>query len=339
MSRSIQDTKVFISLNMPDKGIDLLKAKGFAVEVWDQEIPITQEQLIAVVQDVHALISSSKDKLNAAFLQACSHLDIISQFAAGFDNIDIAEATRLGIPIGNTPNAVSQATADVAFGLMIAASRKMFYMHKKIARGEWGDFKPRANLGMELKHKTLGIFGLGRIGIEMALRCRGAYEMEVIYCNRSPNPEAEALLGARRVSFQELLAQSDVLSVHSSLNQATRGLFDLDAFQSMKSSAIFINTSRGPVHKEADLITALLQGEIWGAGLDVTDPEPMRPDNPLLEMENVAVVPHIGSATVEARDEMSRLAAQNVVEFYESGTFTNLVNPPVRPNPTEKHNP
>ncbi|PHN08491.1 2-hydroxyacid dehydrogenase [Flavilitoribacter nigricans] len=320
------NTKVFVSLNIPDKGIDLLRAKGFDVEVWTSDEPISKEELIEAAQSVQALITSSKDKLDAAFLEACSHLDIISQFAAGYDNIDIAAASRLGIPIGNTPDAVSDATADIAFGLMIAVSRKMFYMHKSIGRGEWGDFKPRANLGMELKNKTLGIFGLGGIGLEMALRCQGAYRMPVIYCNRNPNPEAEEVLGARRVSFDELLAQSDVLSVHCSLNESTRGIFDRAAFQKMKPSSIFINTSRGPVHRETDLIIAILNGEIWGAGLDVTDPEPMDESNPLLEMDTVAVVPHIGSATVEARDEMSRLAAQNIVEFYETGQFTNWVN-------------
>lgn len=321
----MKKNKVFVSLNIPDKGIDLLLEKGFSVEVWTNEEPISHESLIEAAQGVQALITSSKNKLNAAFLEACAHLDIISQFSAGYDNVDVAAAGRLGIPIGNTPNAVSNATADIAFGLMIAVSRKMFHMHKSIIKGNWGHFDPRANLGIELKGKTLGIFGLGGIGIEMAQRCQGAYQMPVIYCNRNTNPEAEQLLNARRVSFEELLSQSDVLSVHCSLNESTRGLFDRTAFQRMKPTSIFINTSRGPVHRETDLIASLLNGEIWGAGLDVTDPEPMGRHNPLLEMENVAIVPHIGSATIEARDEMSRLAAQNIVEFYETGNFTHRI--------------
>lgn len=325
MKRSIKDTKVFISLNILDKGIDLLRDKGFQVTVWERDDHISQQELIDTVQNYHVLLCSSKDKLNSTFLQACAHLDIISQFAAGYDNIDLAEAKRLEIPIGNTPDAVSHATADIAFGLMLAVSRKMFYMHKSIAKGEWGDFRPRAHLGQELKHKTLGIFGLGKIGMEMALRCRGAYQMEVIYCNRSSNPEAEEVLGARKVSFEELLAQSDVLSVHSTLNESTRQVFNAKAFRQMKPTAIFINTSRGPVHHETDLIAALQAGTIWGAGLDVTDPEPMLPDNPLLDMENVAILPHIGSATITARDEMARLAAQNIVEYFETGDFTNRV--------------
>jgi glyoxylate reductase len=245
----------------------------------------------------------------------------------GYDNINIAEATRLGIPVGYAPGAMSDATADVAFGLMIAASRKMFYMHKAIEKGEWKDFNPIANLGIELKNKTLGIFGLGRIGLEMGIRCRGAYNMNIIYNNRKPNKDAEKILSARFVSFEELLANSDILSVHCALNNETRGIFNQEAFSQMKRSSIFINTARGGVHNEMDLIDALTSGVIWGAGLDVTNPEPMNSNNPLLSMPNVAVLPHIGSATVEARNQMARLAALNIVEFYKSGTIPNIINP------------
>ena len=146
-------------------------------------------------------------------------LEIISQFAAGYDNINIAEATRLGIPVGNAPDAMSDATADTAFGLMIAVSRKMFYMHKTILAGKWSHFRPKANLGIELKNKTLGIFGLGRIGLEMAKRCKGAYNMEIIYCNRNANEKAEKLVGARKVSFDELLRESDVIICACSIEQ------------------------------------------------------------------------------------------------------------------------
>ena len=205
----------------------------------------------------------------------------------------------------------------------------MFFLHKKILKGEWGQFRPTADLGIELKGKTLGIFGMGNIGFEMAKRCRGAFEMEIIYCSRSPKPLAEELLDAGRVNFDELLERSDVLSVHCSLNGETRGIFDRNAFRRMKRSAVFINTSRGPVHNERDLREALEAGEIWGAGLDVTDPEPMSADHPLLNMENVAILPHVGSGTVEAREGMSRLAAENIIEFYRSGRVPNAVNPEV----------
>lgn len=328
-----QEIKVFITRQIPEKGIDLLRNEGFTVNVWSHERPMTAAELVEEAQRHNALLSTGPDKIDASFLNTCKHLEIISQFAAGYDNINIAEATRLGIPVGNAPGAMSDATADVAFGLMIAVSRKMFHMHKTIAQGEWKYFRPKANLGFELKHKTLGIFGLGNIGLEMAKRCKGAYDMKIIYCNRNPNETAERLLDAKRVSFEELLQQSDVLSVHSVLSEETKGIFNQSAFEKMKPSAIFINTSRGPVHNEQDLIEALKTGTIWGAGLDVTNPEPMAPDNPLLFMDNVAILPHIGSATVEARDEMSRLAAVNIIEYYRHHRIPNIVNPETLSNP------
>ena len=219
--------------------------------------PIPQNILIKNAKQCNALLCTLTAKIDAEFLNECSHLEIISQFGVGYDNINIDEATKLGIPVGNTPGVLTDATADIAFGLMIAASRKMFFMNKKIAKDEWKHFTPVSNLGIELKHKTLGIFGLGRIGIEMAKRCEGAYEMNVIYHNRTRNIEAEKLLNAKYVSMDELLAQSDILSVHCVLSAETKGIFNKAAFDKMKSTSIFINTSRGAVHNEEDLIQAL----------------------------------------------------------------------------------
>ena len=311
--------KVLVTLNIPEAGLHMLEEAGHTVTVHKEVAPMSQEELIERCQEVDALLCTGPDKIDRHFLESCRHLQAISIFAAGYDNIDVASAKEMGVPVGNAPDAMSDATADVAFMLMLAASRKLCYMHKSIIAGDWGYFEPRAHLGQELKGKTLGIFGLGRIGMEMARRCKGAYQMEVIYHNRRANRSAEQELGARAVSFEELLKQSDVLSVHSVLSEETKGQFDKAAFSQMKPNAIFVNTSRGPVHNETDLIEALENGTIWGAGLDVTNPEPMAPDNPLLSMENVAVAPHIGSATVEARDEMSRRAAQNIIQFFEEG--------------------
>lgn len=232
----------------------------------------------------------------------------------------------MGIPVANTPDAMADATADIAFGLMLAVSRKMFFMHKKIIRDDWGPFRPQANLGMELKGKTVGIFGLGRIGTEFAKRCAGAYGMKIIYHNRNRNLVAERLLNATYVSFDELLGNSDIISVHAAMTPGTTELFNREAFQKMKPGAIFINTARGGMHNEKDLIEVLKNRIIWGAGLDVTNPEPMLASNPLLSMENVAVTPHIGSATTEARNEMSRLAALNILQFIRGESVTNLVN-------------
>jgi glyoxylate reductase len=328
------EVEVFITRDISPSGIELLKKEGFRVSVWPHDKPMQPDELIEQGKKANALITLLTDVIDKNFLNECKHLDIISQFAVGYDNIDIAEATRLGIAIGYTPGAMSDATADTAFGLMIAVSRKMFYMHKTIAKGEWTYFRPKADLGIELKNKTLGVFGLGRIGLQMALRCQGAYNMKIIYCNRKTNAIAEKLLNARLVSFEELLHQSDVLSVHSALNQETRNIFNRNSFAKMKPGAIFINTARGGIHNEQDLFEALKDGKIWGAGLDVTNPEPMNVDSPLLSMANVAVLPHIGSATVEARSEMSRLAAVNIVEFYKHSVVPNIVNPETLKNST-----
>jgi len=327
MEANKQEIKVFVTRDIPDIGVDILRNEGFHVTVWKEDRPMKQSEVIEMSKQSNALLCTSAEKIDHFFLHECSHLDIISQFAAGYDNIDIAEATKLHIPIGFTPDAMSEATADIAFGLMIATSRKMFYMHKTIQKGEWGYFRPKANLGIELRNKTLGIFGLGRIGMAMAKRCQGAYDMEIIYYNRKRNEFAEQLFGARWVSFDELLQQSDVLSVHASLSAETKGIFNQTAFAKMKKTAIFINTSRGSVHNEYDLIDALRNKIIWGAGLDVTNPEPMKPDNPLLAMENVCILPHIGSATVEARNKMATLAAENIIGYYKRHQVPHIVNP------------
>ncbi|HET9825173.1 MAG TPA: D-glycerate dehydrogenase [Chitinophagaceae bacterium] len=330
MKNLAHQTKVFVTRDIPGMGIEMLKHEGFDVSVWPEDRPMKPDELIQAGKGANAMLTLLTDRIDKTFLQECKHLDIISQYSVGYDNIDINEATTFGIPIGYAPGAMSDATADVAFGLMIAVSRKMFYMHKSISKGEWTFFKPKANLGIELKNKILGILGLGRIGLQMAIRCRGAYNMQVIYHNRKRNTEAERTLNARLVSLDDLLKQSDVLSVHCALNDETRGMFNKMIFSKMKPTAIFINTARGAIHNEHDLFDVLNNGIIWGAGLDVTNPEPMNAKNPLLSMPNVAVLPHIGSATEEARGEMSRLAALNIVEFYKHRKIPNLVNPEVR---------
>lgn len=324
--------KILITRQFPEIGAELLKTNGFSVTTWNKDEPMTQDEMIEKAKSHNALFCTLTDKIDKKFLSECPHLDIISQFAVGYDNIDIQEATRLGIPVGFTPDALSEATADIAFGLMIATSRKMFYLHKKIEKGEWSYFRPNANLGIELKNKTLGIYGLGRIGTKMAERCKGAYNMKVIYHNRTRNLQAEQALQAEYVDFNKLLAESDILSIHCSLTPETTGIFNKEAFNKMKPSAILVNTSRGLVHNELDLIEALESGTIWGAGLDVTNPEPMDPTNPLLQMENVSVLPHVGSGTMEARGEMSRLAAENIIAFYKNKPIPHIVNPEVMKN-------
>ena len=318
---------VFITRVILERGLQVLRAAGINYRQWTHARELTPEELVAHCRDCDALMSVGANKLDASFFEACSHLKVIGLHAVGFDNVDLGAATAKKIPVGNTPDVLSDATADTAFLLMLATSRKAFYLHKTIARGEWKFFDPAANLGIELKGKTLGIFGLGKIGYEMAKRCSGAYDMKIIYHNRHRNERAEKDLGAIKVSFDELLQQSDVLSVHTSLTPETKGIFNSAAFKRMKEHAIFINTARGGIHNEKDLLTALTEKHIWGAGLDVTDPEPMEATNPLLDMPNVCILPHIGSATIEARNEMGRLAAENIVAGLQGKPLPNWINP------------
>ncbi len=318
---------VFITAGIVDTGLQVLRDAGISYTQWTEKTVLPQDELIARCKSFDALLSTGANRIDAHFLHSCSHLKVIALHAVGYDNVDIDAATQLKIPIGNTPRVLSDATADTAFLLMLATSRKAFYMHKTIAKGEWTFFDPAVNLGVELQGKTLGIFGLGKIGYEMAKRCKGAYDMEIIYHNRSSNEEAEKKLGARKVSFDELLQESDVLSAHAALTSVTKEIFNATAFAKMKSTAIFINTARGGMHNEKDLITALQQQLIWGAGLDVTNPEPMLANNPLLDMPNVCILPHIGSATFEARSAMSRLAAENIVAGLQGKPLPNWVNP------------
>jgi len=321
--------KILLTRVFPKLASELLENEGFLVTKWGKDRPMTQEELVANAQNHDAILCTLTDRINKEFFKQCPQVKMVSQFAVGYDNIAVSEATKLGIPVGYTPDAVSEPTADIAFGLMIATARKMFYLHKSILKGEWGYFKPNSDLGLTLKNKTLGIFGLGRIGLETAKLCKGAYNMNIIYHNRTPNKQAEEELEATYVDFDTLLSQSDVVSVHCGLTPETKELFNKEVFAKMKPTAIFINTARGLVHNEVDLIEALEKGVIWGAGLDVTNPEPMQPENPLLQMKNVTVLPHVGSGTIDARDEMSRMAATNIIEFYKNKQVPHIVNPEV----------
>lgn len=321
--------QVFITRKIPETGLQKLKEAGIEVIEWEEKRRLTQTELIEFCKQSDALLSAGHNKIDAVFLNECKHLKVIALHSVGYDNVDIAAADALKIPIGNTPGVLNRATADVAFLLMLAVSRKAFYLNEKIIKGEWNFFEPTANLGIELTGKALGIFGLGNIGFEMAKLCVGAYNMKVIYHNRNHNLKAEKELGAEMVSFEELLQRSDVLSVHTNLSAETKGIFDKNTFEKMKTSSIFINTARGAIHNEDDLIHALQNGIIWGAGLDVTNPEPMKKDNPLLTMPTVAVLPHIGSATFETRNGMSEMAAENIIAGLNGKRIPFPVNPEI----------
>jgi glyoxylate reductase len=321
--------KVFISRKIPETGLQFLREAGIRIAEWTTKRDLTPDELVEHCRNADALLSAGSNRIDRAFMESVRHLKVISLHSVGYDNVDIKAATDLKIPVGNTPGVLSDATADIAFLLMIAVSRKAFYMSKTIQQGAWGFSEPTANLGIEIRGKTLGIYGMGKIGFELAKRSVSAFGMKIIYFNRGHHLEAERDLKASRVSFRELLEKSDVLSVNTALTSETKGKFNKEVFAGMKRSAIFINAARGAIHNEADLQEALEKGIIWGAGLDVTNPEPMRADHPLLFMPNVCILPHIGSATEETRAAMSLIAAKNVVAGLKGERLPFIVNPEI----------
>jgi lactate dehydrogenase-like 2-hydroxyacid dehydrogenase len=305
--------KVLITRRISDNAVKLIQEAGFEVTIYAASKNLSQQELIERCAGHCALLSVGSNRLDEHFFKSCPQIKAIALMSVGYDKVDIASARKFAVPISNTPDVLNEATADIAFLLMLSVARKAFYMHKTIERGEWTFFDPLKHLGQEIYGKTLGVFGLGRIGFEMAKKAKYAYGMNIIYHNRSSNVKAEEALQAKYVTLDELLRQSDVVTVHANLSEETKEIFDRNAFEKMKPSAIFINAARGGIHHEGDLITALQNQVIWGAGLDVTNPEPMRSDNPLLQMENVCVLPHIGSATQETREKMAMMAATNLV--------------------------
>jgi glyoxylate reductase len=321
--------KVYITRVIPEAGLQRLRDAGYAYTLYEGDTELRPEALLEACSVHDALISAGPNKLNEAFFEGTKSLKAISLLSAGFDNVDVAAANRHRVPVGHTPEVLNHAAADTAFLLMLAVSRNAFGNYRRILDGDWGFFRPTSDLGRELHGKTLGIFGMGRIGSELARLCKAAFGMKIVYHNRRRSPEAEAALSAQYLSFDELLAQSDVISLHANLSVETRGLFNAEAFAKMRSGAIFINTARGAMHNEQDLIEALVSERIWGAGLDVTNPEPMSPDNPLLRMNRVCVLPHIGSATVQARDAMAVRAAENVIAGLKGERIPFVINPEV----------
>ncbi|SEA25201.1 Lactate dehydrogenase [Arachidicoccus rhizosphaerae] len=320
--------KVFATKVIPELAKELFANQQVILDEWTGAQPISKEQLTGtLIQGGYDGLLVAGVKIDADIIDAVkATVKVISLLSVGFDNIDLEAATRAGIPVSNTPDVLNDATAQTAFLLMQNVARKAFYNYRRIMDGDWKSESFVKNLGQDLQGKTLGIFGMGSIGTVMAKLCKAAFNMDIIYHNRRPNKAAETQTAARYVSFETLLRQSDILSIHAALTPETTRIFNAEAFEKMKSSAIIINTARGKVIDEPALITALEQKQIWGAGLDVTDPEPMAPDNPLLKMENVAVLPHIGSATVHTRNAMGQLAAENMLLGLSGNRLKTIVN-------------
>lgn len=320
--------KVFVTRVIPSSGLDRV-LHACDTEVWHGHLPPSPEKLLEKAAACDGLLSLLTDRIDAALLDACPKLRVVSNYAVGFNNIDVDAATARGICVGNTPGVLTEATADLAFALLIAAARRVVDGHLYAQSGKWQTWEPMGHIGQDLEGRTLGIVGMGRIGQALARRCRGGWGMNVLYNDLHRNEEAERELGARRVDLGELLAQSDFVSLHANLTEGTRKMFDRAAFRKMKRTAVFVNTARGPCVDEAALHEALRDGIIFAAGLDVTDPEPPAHDNPLLRLHNCVVAPHIASATVKTRNAMSDIAADNLILGLEGKPLRHWVNPDV----------
>ena len=305
--------RVFVTRRIPEAGLAAVRAVA-EVDLWDDELPPPREVLLERVRGVDGLLSLLTDRVDSELLDAAGPgLKVVSNYAVGYDNIDVAACHERGVAVGNTPGVLTETTADLAFALLMAVARRLPESHDFVRQDRWQTWGPLLLLGVDIHGATLGIVGFGRIGREMARRAQG-FGMRTLYHSRTQAPPAvEAELGATFVSLDDLLAQSDFVSLHTALTEETRHLIDADALARMKAGAILINSSRGPVVDQAALADALRSGHLFGAGLDVTDPEPMRADDPLLTLPNCLVVPHIGSASVRTRDRMAEKAAANLI--------------------------
>ncbi|MCH9016452.1 MAG: D-glycerate dehydrogenase, partial [Chloroflexi bacterium] len=304
--------RVYVTRQIFPDALDLIE-KTAELELWPDEEPPSPEQLREAMADVDGAIINVMDRIDAPLLDAAPKLRVLSQVAAGLDNIDIPEATKREILVGYTPGVLAKSTADLAFALLLAVARRVVESDKWVREGNWKiSHHPMFWLGSEVNGSTLGILGLGGIGLETAKRGLG-FDMKIIYHSRTRKPELEAEYGFKYATLNRVLAQSDFLSIHVPLTPETNRFIGEKQLKKMKSTAILINLSRGPVVDTDALYKALTEGWIAGAGLDVFDPEPVPKDHPVLGLDNVVVLPHIGSASVRSRREMHLLAARNLV--------------------------
>jgi len=319
--------RIFVTRLIPDAGLNPLRQHCDA-DIWTEPLPPSYEILRDRVADCDGLVALLTDRIDAALMDAAPKLKVVSNYAVGFNNIDIPAATARGICVGNTPGVLTDATADMAFALLIAAARRVVEGHRYSMSGAWKTWEPLGHLGQDLVNRTLGIVGMGRIGYALAKRCRG-WDMRILYHDVYRNEKAETDLGAIHVDFDTLLKESDFISVHTDLNEKTRGMFNTARFREMKRTAVFINTARGPIVDQKALIEALQSGTIFAAGLDVTDPEPPDPNDPLLQLPNLIVAPHIASATVGTRNAMADICARNLLAGVQGKELPAWVNPQV----------
>lgn len=318
--------KVFVTRNIPQAGLDLMKASGIEVEVSTLDRPLTREELMSKIKGVDGILSQLVDKIDGEVMDAAgAQLKVVANYAVGYDNIKIADAHQRSILVTNTPDVLTDAVADHAMALMLSAAHRVVEADRFSRAGKFTGWQPFLLLGQDVYGKTLGVIGMGRIGSALARRAAKGFGMKVLYFDRGQsNAELDAEIGSKSATMEELLQQSDFISVHVPLLPETKHLISTPQFEMMKKTAIFVNTARGPIVDESALLNALKNGDIFAAGIDVWENEPHL--TPGLEtLENIVITPHTASATVETRANMSQVAAQNIVAVLNGQEPPNLV--------------
>src|SRR6266542_2096587 len=307
--------KVFITRNIPAIGLDKLrKQSGWEIDQWAKDEVIPRDELLRRVKGADAVLSLLTERIDAEFLDAAGpQLKVVANLAVGFDNFVVPDMTKRGVIGTNTPDVLTDTTADLAFTLLMATARMLPQAQRYVKEDKWKTWEPLGFMGQDVHHATLGLVGLGRIGAAMARRGAG-FEMKVIYYDAYRRQDLEQQYGYQyRDSIEEVLREADFVSVHTPLTEETRHLMNKDRLGMMKKTAILINSARGPIVDPDALFDALTHGTIWAAGLDVTEPEPIPADHKLLTLENCLIVPHIASASIKTRKDMSELAADNII--------------------------
>jgi lactate dehydrogenase-like 2-hydroxyacid dehydrogenase len=317
---------IFVTRRIPDQGLELLQPVGEVV-VWEDELPPPYEVLQREAARAEGLLCLLSDRIDAGLIRSLPRLRVISQMAVGVDNIDLAAATAARLPVGHTPGVLTETTADFAFALLMSAARRLPEGERWVQTGRWRTWGPTLLMGQDIHGATLGIVGLGRIGSAVARRAQG-FGMRILYTDHAESPAAQEL-NAEFCPLDTLLAESDFISLHAPLTPETHHLIDARAFGLMKPSGVLINTARGPLVDPQALYDALSQHRIAAAALDVTEPEPIPPESPLLTLDNCLIVPHIASSSVATRTRMATMAAENLIAGLAGNPLPYCANPQV----------
>lgn len=320
--------KAFITRNLPEEALAIVRSVTPDVDIWPEETPPPYDALVGRTEPVDGVLCLLTDRIDEALLQRAPRLRVVSQMAVGYDNIDVPACTAHGVAVGNTPGVLTETTADLTFALLLAAARRIVEADHYTRSGAWTTWSPLLLTGFDVHHATLGVIGMGRIGLEVARRATG-FQMSILYTGHRRCEAAEEAFGARQVDLETLLCESDFVSVHVPLSAETRRLIGEAELRRMKRTAVLINTARGPIVDPGALYRALRDGEIAAAALDVFDTEPVPADEPLLRLPNLVVAPHIGSASRATRTRMAVLAAENLVAGLAGRPLPHPVNPEV----------